>query len=31
MRDDSLKRVGPNGPSYEISEIKDNFSKFIYR
>ena len=30
-RDDALKRVGPDGPSYEIAQIEDNYSTHIFR
>ncbi|MCG3173871.1 MAG: hypothetical protein GMKNLPBB_02078 [Myxococcota bacterium] len=31
MRDDALKRVGPNGPEFEIVSVTEDHSKFIGR
>ena len=30
-RDDSMHRVGVEGPQYKIVEVKDNYSPFIFR
>ena len=30
-RDDALKRVGPDGPSYGVAQIQDKYSTHIFR
>eukprot|EP00002_Diphylleia_rotans_P005930 TRINITY_DN1517_c0_g1_i2.p1 TRINITY_DN1517_c0_g1~~TRINITY_DN1517_c0_g1_i2.p1 ORF type:complete len:366 (+),score=69.76 TRINITY_DN1517_c0_g1_i2:51-1148(+) len=31
MRDDSSRRIGPSGPRYTITEVKDDFSNNVFR